>query len=217
MTQGLIPEGVYPQKQSSGKLKSCNAVFIVTRCYSVKCKGTLCSELGMTYWWCSLLWSALLHYHNQTLHSTRLGWFLRKWERPGKKVVLLKSLSFSISFLFCSCWLVACNNLILIFLFQGSSTNFLRKVYPFLQQEHNSNQRWSLCICWSSHFLYYLISDFGSSFFLGVSEDWYEDTSCLLFNNLSQGTLSFCIFTLNVFRSLCVTHRKQRKASPFGF
>lgn len=109
------------------------------------------------------------------------------------------------------------NNLIIIFSFQGSSTNFLRKVYPFLQQGHNSNQWWSLCLCWSSHFLYYIISDLESSFFLGVSEDWYEDTSCLLFNDLSQGTLSFCIFTLNVFRSLCVTHKKKWKAPPFGF
>jgi len=189
VTQGHIPEGLYPQKQSSENLKSCNAVFVVNGCHCVKCECTLCTVLGMTYRWCSLLWSTLLHYHNQRLHSTGLGWFISKWERARKKVVVLKSLSFSISFLFCSCWLLICNNLILIFLFQGSSTNFLRKVYPFLQQEYNSNQWWSLCLCWSSHFLYYLSSDLDSSFFLGVSEDWYEDTSCLLFYNLSQGTL----------------------------
>jgi len=112
---------------------------------------------------------------------------------------------------------MVCNNLIIIFSFQGSSTNFLRKVYPFLQQGHNSNQGWSLCVCWSSHFLYYLISSLDSSFYLVVSEDWYEDTSCLLFDGLSQGTLSVCIFALNLFRSLCVTYRKQQKASPFGF
>lgn len=198
MTQGHIPVGVYPQKQSSESIKSCTAIFVVTGCYCVKPEGTLCSVLGMTYRCCSLLWSALLHYHNQRLHSIGLEWFINKWERPGKKVVVLKNLLFSISFLFCSCWLVVCNNLIIIFSLQGSPTSFLRKVYPFLQQGHNSNQWWSLCICWSTHFLYYLLSDLDSSFFLGVSEDWYEDTSCLLFNDLSQGTLSFCIFTLNV-------------------
>lgn len=171
----------------------------------------------MTYRWCSLLWSVLLQYHNQRLHSIGLGWFINKLERVGKEVVVSNSLTFFISFLFCSCLLVICNNLIITFLFQGSSTNFLRKIYPFLQQRHNSKQEWSLYICWNSHLLYFLISDLGSSFLLGVSADWYEDTSCLLFNDLSQGTLSFCIFRLNDFRPLCVTHRKRRKVSPFGF
>jgi hypothetical protein len=170
---------------------------------------------GMTYKACSLLWSALLHRHNQRLCSIGLGWFINRFKRLGKEVVVLSSLTFSISFF--SCLLLVCNNLIIISSLQGSSTSFLRKVYPFLQQGHNSNQRWSLYIRWSSHPFYYFISDLDSSFFLDMSEDWYEDTSRLLFNDLSQGTLSICVFALNNFRPLCVTPSMQWKVLPFGF
>jgi len=82
MTLGHIPEGVYPQKQSSENLKSCNAVFVVTGCHCVKCEGTLRSVLGMTYRWCSLLWSALLHFHNhwfRVIHK-QMG---KAWEKGG--------------------------------------------------------------------------------------------------------------------------------------
>lgn len=90
-----------------------------------------------------------------------------------------------------------CNNHISFF--QGSSASFLRKIYNLFQQEHTSNQGWSLYICRSSHHYCPFLHFFVTSFLLGLSEDWYENTNCMLLSHLSQGEDHFAFISMNAF------------------
>lgn len=88
----------------------------------------------------------------------------------------------------------------MVFCFQGSSTSFIRKIYSLFQQEHSSNQGWSLYVCRSSHHYCPRLHFFVTSFLPGLSEDWYENTSCMLFSHLSQGENHFAfINSMNAF------------------